>query len=159
MAQYQPSQYAGDVGLPRPDGTAETPHRLLVIDDDASTCAIIGKLGERAGFAVMQAASVEDATWLLRAHRFEGITLDLTIGKNSGIELLRVLADMACTTPIIVISGSMPSMRDLAAAVGNMMNLNIQQPVPKPIDFAKLRTALVGIKEKSETRRNTAPAA
>ena len=159
MVQYPPSQNVNNGGLPGHGGTPGEPRRLLVIDDDASICAIIAKLGEKAGLVATIAASVEDATQALRAHRFDCITLDLTIGKNSGIELLRVLGEMACKTPVIVISGSMPSMRDLAAAVGNMMHLNILPPVPKPIDFTLLRTTLAGVVDKLEPLRRITPAA
>jgi DNA-binding response OmpR family regulator len=159
VAQNQSSR-DGNGGLPRLDtAAAQRPDRLLVIDDDASICTLIGKLGEKAGFAATRAVSLEEATRLLRAQRYDCVTLDLFIGKNSGIQVLKVLAEMACTTPIIVISGSMSSMRDLAAAIGNMLQLNLLQPFPKPIDFAKLRTTLAGVKEKLELQRHTEPAA
>ncbi len=159
MTEYRPSQSVGDDGPSRLGGASRAPDRLLVIDDDASICTVIEKLGEKAGFAATRAVSLEEATQLLRAHRFDCITLDLGIGRNSGVELLRVLADMACTTPIIIISGSMRSMRDFAAAIGNTMHLDLQEPLPKPIDFAKLSTALAGIKDKLDLQHRTKPAA
>ncbi len=159
MPEHQASQYAGNGGLPRLDGASQVADRLLVVDDDASICALIGKLGEKAGFAPAHAVSLEEATQLLHAQRYDCITLDLNIGKNSGIKVLRVLAEMACTTPIIIISGSMPSMRDLAAATGNMMRLNLLQPLPKPIDFVKLRTTLTAVKETLQPQRSSKPAA
>jgi DNA-binding NtrC family response regulator len=159
MAEHQSSQNTDDSESPQLNGAPQALDRLLVIDDDISICTVIEKLGEKAGFAVTRAVSLEEATRLLRAHRFDCLTLDLSIGKNSGVELLKVLADMACTTPIIIVSGSMRSMRDFAASIGNMMHLNLQQPFPKPIDFAKLRMALVDIKEKLDTQRKGRPAA
>jgi two-component system chemotaxis response regulator CheY len=158
MAEYQPSQDVSN-DAPHLAGASQSPDRLLVIDDDTSICTVIQKLGEKVGFAATRAVSVEEATQLLRAHRFDCITLDLSIGKNSGIELLKVLADMACTTPVIIISGSMRSMRDFAASIGNTMHLDLQPPLPKPIDFAKLRTTLAGIKDKIDAERRTKPAA
>jgi DNA-binding NtrC family response regulator len=159
MDESQPSQYVTDSGAPQLGATAQPQDRLLVIDDDISICTVIEKLGEKVGFAATRAVSLEEATQLLRAHRFDCITLDLSIGKNSGIELLKVLAGMACTTPIIIISGSMRSMRDFAASIGSTMHLDLQPPFPKPIDFAKLKGALAGIKEKLDLQRKTKPAA
>ena len=69
--------------------------RLLVIDDDTSICTLIEKLGEKVGFAATRAISVEEATQLLRTQRFDCITLDLSLGKDTGIELLKVLSEMA----------------------------------------------------------------
>lgn len=156
MIEHQDFRHAGNAPA---DGAPQVPGSLLVIDDDASVCALIGKLGEKAGFAVTHAVSADEATRLLRARRYDCITLDLNIGKNSGIEVLRVLADMACTTPIVIVSGSLPSMRDLAEAIGNMMRLNLVPPVPKPIDFARLRTTLAGIKQQLPVHPSAKPAA
>jgi CheY-like chemotaxis protein len=127
--------------------------QLLVIDDDASICTVIEKLGEKAGFAAKRAVSLEQATQLLRTQQFDCITLDLSIGKNTGIELLGVLAEMACTTPIIIISASMRSMRDFAMTIGTNFNLAVQEPFSKPINFAKLKQALIGVREKMNDRQ------
>jgi len=159
MAEHRAFQYNTFGRQSRAAEAVQITDRLLVIDDDVSICTLIAKLGEKAGFSPTTAVSLEEATRLLRAHRFDCITLDLNIGKNSGIQLLRVLADMACGTSIIIVSGSLPSMRDLAEAIGNMMRLQLEEPVPKPIDFAKLRAAFAGIKEKLVLQRNAKPAA
>jgi DNA-binding NtrC family response regulator len=159
MDEHQLSQNTGDGGSPRPGAASQAPDRLLVIDDDTSICMVIEKLGEKAGFAATRAVSVEEATRLLRTQRFDCITLDLSIGKNSGVELLKVLADTACTTPVIIISGSMRSMRDFAVSIGNTMHLALQEPLPKPIDFARLKAVLVDIKSKLDLQHRTMPAA
>lgn len=120
----------------------------MVVDDDPSICAVIEKLGEKAGFAATRAVSLEEATESLRAQRFDCITLDLTIGNNTGIALLEVLSETARTTPLIIISGSMRSMRDFAASIAEKMNLAVQQPFAKPIDFARLKEALIDVRKK-----------
>jgi two-component system response regulator RegA len=133
--------------------------RLLVIDDDRSTSMLIATLGERAGFSATSAASFEEAEQLLQSSQFDCITLDLNIGKNSGIRILKLLASMVSKMPIIVISGSVPSLCELATAVGNMLQLNLLQPLPKPIDFAKLKAAFGGIKQGLDQKRAAVPAA
>ena len=121
---------------------------MLVIDDDASICAVIERLGEKAGFAPERAVSIEDAKRAVHDHRFDCITLDLSIGADTGVELLSTLAEMASRTPIIIISGSMRSMRDFAVSIGNNLHLAVQEPFSKPIDFAKLKEALIGVRQK-----------
>lgn len=127
--------------------------RLLVVDDDVSVCMLIEKLGEKAGFAVTRAVTFEEAATALTAHQFDCITLDLGIGKNSGVEVLKILGEMACTTPIIIISGSMRSMRDFVVGIGKTMRLELEQ-LGKPIDFALLRTKLTNIKTKFDRARS-----
>jgi CheY-like chemotaxis protein len=157
MADHQASRYASDVERSL-GGGARLP-RLLVIDDDASICAVIERLGQKAGFMAKRAVSVDEAARLLRKESFDCITLDLSIGKDTGIELLSVLAETARTTPIIIISGSMRSMRDFAVSIGNKMNLAIQEPFAKPIDFAKLRETLISVRKKMGAPREVTPAA
>jgi len=156
MIEHQPSSSTGQ-GAPSGLQSAP-PARLRVIDDDASICTLIGKIGERAGYTATHAASFEEATRLLQLDQFDCITLDLNLGKKNGVEVLRVLAGMACMTPIIVISGANPTAADLAASVGNPLPLNLLQPIGKPINFPKLRVALAGIKQELDQRRNRNPA-
>jgi CheY-like chemotaxis protein len=146
MAEHQSSQSV-DEGAAASRAAMQQP-RLLVIDDDVSICTVIEKLGEKAGFAARRAVSRDEAAELLRAQRFDCITLDLSIGKDTGIELLNILHGMECTTPIIIISGSMRSMRDFAVSIGSKLNLAVQEPFSKPINFARLREALMDVRKK-----------
>ena len=120
--------------------------RLLVIDDDIVHRGIIGKVGDRAGYSITQAASFDDAARLLQKEQFDCITLDLSLGRNYGLEIIHLLADIDCKTPVIVISGAGQSVAKLAIAVGRMKRLNIYEPVSKPIDFALLKGILARIK-------------
>jgi DNA-binding response OmpR family regulator len=153
MTNIKPFQQVSD-DRPQTIGMRKDLGRLLVIDDDPSISILIEKLGEKTGFIATRAASLEDAREAMRAHHFDCITLDLGIGKNSGVEVLNILADMACTTPIIIISGSMRSMRDFAVGIGKTMHLDLEQ-LPKPIDFAVLRVKLSNIKAKLDLERQT----
>ncbi len=157
MTEHEPSQQVSGDDSPALAGTH--PAKLLVIDDDTSICMVIEKLGEKAGFAAKHAVTVEEAKQQLHAERFDCITLDLSIGKDTGIELLSVLREMECTTPVIIISGSMRSMRDFAVSIGDQMHLAVQEPFAKPIDFARLKQALIGVRKKMGAHRHVAPAA
>jgi len=156
MAEHKSSESVGDSAASR--ARTQQP-QLLVIDDDASICTVVEKLGEKAGFAASRAVSRDEAAELLRARRFDCITLDLSIGKDTGIELLNVLHDMQCTTPIIIISGSMRSMRDFAVSIGSKLHLAVQEPFSKPINFSKLKEALVDVRKKIGTQPQMVPAA
>ncbi len=153
MAEQQPLQHA-----PEAD-TSQSPCRLLVIDDDTSICAVIEKLGEKVGFATARAVSVDEAARQLRESHFDCITLDLGLGEDSGVEVLKVLADMRCQAPIIIISGSQRTMREFATMIGNNMHLTLQQHLAKPIDFAVLKKTLADIKRNLESQYSAQPAA
>lgn len=157
MAEHQSSQYVND-GAASSRAAARQP-QLLVVDDDVSICTVIERLGEKAGFAAKRAVSRDEAAELLRAQRFDCITLDLSIGKDTGIELLNILHDMECTTPIIIISGSMRSMREFAVSIGSKLHLAVQEPFSKPINFAKLKDALVEVRKKIGAPPKMVPAA
>ncbi len=135
-----------DASLAPSPTPADSAPRLLVIDDDLVFRGIIGKVGEKAGFAITQAASYDEAEKLLRKVRFDCITLDLSLGRNYGLEVIRLLDDIGCKTPVIVISGVGQTVAKLATSVGRMLRLNICEPVPKPVDFARLREILARIK-------------
>ena len=82
------------------------PDELLAIDDANLHLSIVRKIAAQAGFETTGASSVSEATGLLRQRTFGCITLDLSLGEQSGIAILRLLAEMKCPTPVILISGS-----------------------------------------------------
>jgi DNA-binding NtrC family response regulator len=132
--------------VPSPATTAPAP-RLLVIDDDIVLRGIIRKVGERAGYSIAEAASYDEAAKLLQKERFDCITLDLSLGRNYGLEVIHLLVEMSCTTPVIVISGVGESIIKLSISIGRMKRLNVCEPIHKPVDFALLKGILARIKE------------
>ena len=52
---------------------------------------------------------------------------------------------MKCRTPIIVVSGSGEEAREETIKIGNFLDLNLSPPIPKPINLAVLRNALMQI--------------
>ncbi len=136
-----------DASLAPSPTPADSAPRLLVIDDDLVFRGTIGKVGEKAGFAITQAASYDEAEKLLRKVRFDCITLDLSLGRNYGLEVIRLLDDIGCKTPVIVISGVGQTVAKLATSVGRMLRLNICEPMPKPVDFARLKQILARVNE------------
>ena len=120
-------------------------NELLVIEDTNLHLSIVSKIAAQAGFTTTGASSVSEATRLLRERSFDCITLDLSLGEESGIEVLKLLAGMRCRTPIIVISGSGDEAREETLKIGNFLDLNLCPPIPKPINLAVLRNALTQI--------------
>jgi DNA-binding response OmpR family regulator len=131
---------------------------LLAIDDAALHLSIVRKIAEQTGFRTTGAYSVAEAARLLRDRVFDCMTLDLALGEQSGIEILKLLAEMKCRTPIIVVSGSGSETCDETLRIGNFLGLNLCPPIPKPINLAILRKAFLEIADRTERQRLAAPA-
>jgi two-component system, chemotaxis family, chemotaxis protein CheY len=122
--------------------TALSAPRLLVIDDDHLHCTIIRRVATKAGFAPVAAASYDEAAKLAQETAFDCITLDLSLGAHAGVEMLRHLWVLGCKAPIIIISGCDDATCRETVRVAKSLNLNVWEPVPKPVDLAVLRYSL-----------------
>ena len=122
---------------------------LLVIEDADLHLSILCKVAQQAGFATTGAHSVGEATALLRERAFDCITLDLSLGEQSGVEILKLLGQIGCRTPVIIISASDDEARAVTRHVGSLLDLNLCPPIPKPINLAALRQTLTRIAEET----------
>jgi DNA-binding response OmpR family regulator len=126
-------------------GAYNVQNGLLVIEDAELHLSILRKIAEQVGFRTTGAHSVAEASELLHERAFDCITLDLSLGEDSGIEVLQLLAKIKCRAPVIVISASGEEVCDETVKIGNFLNLNICSPIPKQIHLAALRTTLTKI--------------
>jgi DNA-binding NtrC family response regulator len=133
-------------------------NELLAIDDSDLQLSIVCKIATQADFGTTGAKSVGEASRLLRERIFDCITLDLSLGEQSGIEILKLLAEIKCRTPIIVISGSGDAACEAMIGIGNFLDLNLCPPIPKPINLAALRNALMRIADETCRQRLATPA-
>ena len=113
--------------------------RLLVIDDDPLQRMMIAKVADHADYATTMASSFEDAQHLLHQSRFDCITLDLSLGKHDGVEVLRLLADLNHDTSIVVITGCEERIRNATVRLGKALGLSVSKPMSKPLNANELR--------------------
>ncbi len=128
-------------------------NRLLVIDDANLHRAILCRIGEKAGFEVMPAASFDEAAKLLRAGEFDCVTLDLSLGDRAGVEVLHLLSVIKYQAPIIIISGAEDAVCEETVRIGKTLNLNLCTPVPKPVDLSALRESLARIRQQADLQK------
>ena len=126
--------------------------RLLVIDDDLIQRKIIAKIGAQAGYEVVAAATFEDAESILKNQRFDCITLDLSLGKQSGALLLRTIVDSGNQVPVIVISGADEHIMQTTVSIAQSLQLESEM-MTKPLNLTELRNALVHKKAGAVARR------
>ena len=119
--------------------------RLLAIEDDHLHHLIIGKIAGNAGYEAIIASSVERATDLLHEGTFDCITLDLSLGDRSGVDVLHVLAELKTQVPIIIFSGTDHDECQATVRIGKDLGLNIWEPLTKPAGVVELRKVLDAI--------------
>jgi CheY-like chemotaxis protein len=79
---------------------------ILVVDDDSGTVRTIEGILQRAGFATVSAANVEQALRSVREQRPDLVLLDVVLSDGSGFDVCRVMQSdpAASTTPVLFIS-------------------------------------------------------
>lgn len=82
-------------------------HKILVVEDEEDTAALLKHVLEREGFSVLQARDGRQASSLIGTVRPPSLVLlDLVMPYVSGAELLKLIRDHPdwCHTPVIMVS-------------------------------------------------------
>jgi CheY-like chemotaxis protein len=127
---------------PREVAVAAPSLSFLVIDDDPVHRMVIGKVGEKAGYAVTTAGTVEDAAMKISETKFHCISLDIALNGQSGNQVLRGIARSNGDVLLIVCSSAAAQVREETIETARNLRLKVMQ-LPKPVDLAALRTKLV----------------
>ncbi len=90
---------------PRMGETAQPP-TVLVVDDDASLRLLCRVNLELDGYRVLEAPTVAEAEDMLLAERVDVVLLDVHVGPESGIELMRNLRARGGAPPVVLVTGS-----------------------------------------------------
>lgn len=153
MTQIGNPMIAQEVARSDRDGSSESP-RVLIVDDDLNCRAILRALGRKAGFECTEASNFDEAEQVIRKRAFDCVTLDLSLGQNYGLEVVRLLGDIGSKSSIIVVSAAGDAVSRLAMSVGRSMGLTFCPPVPKPIDFAVMTSLLQDIRDHAPSARS-----
>jgi CheY-like chemotaxis protein len=102
--------------------------RLLVVDDDEGSRALVRQAIEREGWTVDEAADGAKALEAVRAARPDAIILDLIMPEMDGFEFLRRLREQPewREIPVVVVSS-----KDLSAADRARLNGHVEAVVSK----------------------------
>jgi len=80
-------------------------NRLLVVDDERTLRFTIGEWARDLGFQPLEAASGAQAFDRMREHRVDVVLLDLKLGEEDGMDVLRRLREEEPDLPVIVLTG------------------------------------------------------
>jgi CheY-like chemotaxis protein len=131
--------------------------RLLVVDDEILHRMIICRAAAKVGYVPVGAASYLEAAKLSQQDAFDCITLDIALSERAGgVELLRHLAEVGCKAPIIVVSGCDDATLHEILRIAKSLELNVAEPVRKPVDLTILRRMLEGFRDRPSGRGNPA---
>ncbi|MGH7815335.1 MAG: response regulator [Candidatus Binataceae bacterium] len=106
------------------------PARIMVVDDDSDTVAVLCHHLEREGFAPIPARSGAECLKLAKRGKVDVILLDLMMPKMDGFAVLRALKNDPRTAEIPVI---MVTARDDIDARAEGMRLGVSDFLPKPV--------------------------
>lgn len=113
--------------------------RMLLIDDEPDVAAYIQAVAEDCGFEVRATHRAQEFMTTYESFRPNVISLDLAIPGVDGIELLRYLADKACTARIFIASGFGGNVLSAAERLGAARGLKMAGIIEKPMRPTDLR--------------------
>lgn len=89
----------------------ERPRSVLVADDDEMLRSRLARALGRRGYEAVEAATLADARSLLEGRSFDLAVIDLRLGSDSGLDLVRELRRLSPVTAVLVLTGygSIPS--------------------------------------------------
>lgn len=111
--------------------------RLLLVDDDAVFCDVLGKAMGRRGFTVTTAHSFEDAVQLLNGYTPHSAVVDLHMPGESGLKLVARLAALSPPARTVVLT----AYASIATAV-EAIKLGATHYLTKPADADEIMAAL-----------------
>jgi PAS domain S-box-containing protein len=107
-----------------------TCYRVLLVDDEEGILFTLGALLKKEGYLVESAASLAAARALLAENRYDLAFLDIMLGSESGIELLREIKATTPSTQVVMFTG-FPQIESASEAV----RLGAFDYIAKPIRF------------------------
>jgi len=83
----------------------QTPHTLLVVDDERSLRFTIGEWARDLGFAPLEAAGGSEALERMREQAVDVVVLDLKLVNEDGLEVLKRLREEDPGLPVVMLTG------------------------------------------------------
>lgn len=109
------------------------PRRVLVVDDEADTCANLSDILTDLGYQVDVAYDGPSAIELVKRHAYDVALLDLKMPGMDGLELYRRIKQLKSGTVAIVVTAYASS-----NTASDALAAGAWQILPKPVDLAKL---------------------
>ena len=127
--------------------------RILVVDDDAVTCRLLGEVLSRDGATVLGETDPSRALARIEAEPLDLAILDIRMPKVDGLELLRCLRERLPTLPVVIMTafGSIDTAVQAIAA-------GAVDYVSKPMNLEEIRATVRRILGRKEEVQAPPPA-
>ena len=119
--------------------------KILVVDDDISIQEVLEIALENQGYKIKKAYKISEAKKLLYSEIFELVILDIKLGNQSGLDLLRFISKEFSHVPVLMIT----AYADPKTAV-EAMKLGAKDYIPKPFDIDEFLLVVKKTLEKSK---------
>jgi EAL domain-containing protein (putative c-di-GMP-specific phosphodiesterase class I) len=128
----------------RADGVAAEARRaVIIVDDEAAVRSFVGAVVRKMGLKGIEATSADDVKRIAAEQKDAILVLDLSLGRDDGVEILETLAVERFTGSVILMSGHERTLLDQVHAIGTRMNLNMLPPLRKPFKPEALREVIL----------------
>jgi DNA-binding NtrC family response regulator len=78
---------------------------LLIVDDERSLRFSIGEWARDMGYAPLEASGGQQALEFVREHGADAVLLDLRLGDEDGLKILKQIRDADATVPVVMLTG------------------------------------------------------
>ena len=129
----------------------EIDQTILVVDDEASIRKLLRRYFEKESYKVLEAGNGAEMHQQLQAHKVDLITLDLSLGREDGLDLAREIRTTS-SIPIIMVSGK----GDLVDTVVSL-ELGADDYINKPFELREVIARVRAVLRRN--RSNTAVSA
>ncbi|MCX6110901.1 MAG: response regulator [Proteobacteria bacterium] len=114
-------------------GTGDRRCRVLLVEDNEDTAALLGCLLQRHGALITRVANGVEALAATKKHGFEVILMDIEMPGMNGIEALTQLRQAGCKTPVIATTAN-----SMQHEIASYHAAGFADVVEKPLDESKL---------------------
>ena len=124
--------------------------RILVVEDDAKLAGLLRRALTERGQATDVATRSEDALWMLGAHTYDVLVLDVMLPGMDGFDLCRALREDGVWTPVLMLTA-----RDGIADRVRGLDAGADDYLVKPFSLAELLARLRALVRRSAAERPT----
>jgi EAL domain-containing protein (putative c-di-GMP-specific phosphodiesterase class I)/ActR/RegA family two-component response regulator len=117
--------------------------RVLIVDDEVIQRLILARCVEMLGWKAETAGSVDEAVAKFTARPFDIVVIDLCLGEQDGMHLLRHLRRYRADPSVIFVSGMDDRIRAAAFRIASDLGLRVAGTLAKPIDPYSLHALLL----------------
>jgi DNA-binding NtrC family response regulator len=135
--------------------------RVLVVDRDNLHRMIICRAADKAGCVPAGAANLAEAAKRMQSADFDGLTLDLSFGREAVRDFLSHLGELRCTSKILLTAHrDAMGWQEEAVRHAALLGLDVEEDVAaKPLDVEMLRGLLEQLRVRRALDRDDAKSA